>query len=122
MQVIIIFVPLSFRLKLFVDPGTEATRYKGARDLKSLQDFLTKELDDTPKPPAEAAVAEEGLYSLTADNFEEHVSKGYHFIKFYAPWCGHCKRLEPTWKDLAKAHDSGADDDVKIGRVSHLNY
>jgi len=104
-------------LKLFVDPGTEATRYKGARDLKSLQDFLTKELDDTPKPPAEAAVAEDGLYSLTADNFEEHVSKGYHFIKFYAPWCGHCKRLEPTWMDLAKAHSSGADDDVKIGRV-----
>lgn len=104
-------------LKLFVDPGTEATRYKGARDLKSLQDFLTKELDDTPKPPAEAAVAVEGLYDLTADNFEEHVSKGYHFIKFYAPWCGHCKRLEPAWKDLAKAHDSGADDDVKVGRV-----
>lgn len=36
------------------------------------------------------------------------------FIKFYAPWCGHCKALAPTWIELA----SQLRNQVNIGEVN----
>jgi protein disulfide-isomerase A6 len=42
---------------------------------------------------------------LDDTNFDAVVysSKDIWMVEFYAPWCGHCKALEPEWNEAAAA-------------------
>jgi len=39
---------------------------------------------------------------LTPENWDAETAGKTVFIKFYAPWCGHCKKMKPDWDKLMK--------------------
>jgi protein disulfide-isomerase A6 len=47
------------------------------------------------------AVVSGGAVELNPDNFDELTAGKNTFVKFFAPWCGHCKGMKPAWDQLA---------------------
>jgi protein disulfide-isomerase-like protein len=50
-----------------------------------------------------ALVVGSSAVHLTPDNFDDMTVGKSVFIKFYAPWCGHCKKIAPAWNELMEA-------------------
>jgi thioredoxin domain-containing protein 5 len=92
-------------LMLFKDGEFEA-KYEGGRTLDAMNAFVKEATGEVPAaevPYVDETVVEflNGQGELTDENFDAGVESGVTFVKFYAPWCGHCKRLAPVWEKLA---------------------
>jgi len=100
---------------------SDGVKYRGQRDLASLETFINTQLGNEVEPEeakaeeSQDAVVENGLYILGSGSFAKTIAKGDTFVKFYAPWCGHCQKLAPTWDELAKSFEK--DEVVKIAKL-----
>ncbi|MFT7813345.1 protein disulfide-isomerase A6 [Arapaima gigas] len=59
------------------------------------------------------------VMELTDDNFDQTVlnSEDVWMVEFFAPWCGHCKNLEPEWAAAATDIKEQTKGKVRLGAV-----
>jgi len=89
-------------------------------DMTTFKDFLTQLeagnvepwIKSEPVPDNSAA----GVKVAVAKNFDELVTKSEKdvLVEFYAPWCGHCKKLTPIYDELG---EKMAEEDVEIVKM-----
>jgi len=90
-------------LKVFTDG--EPAPYGGGHTADAIVAKMLHEVTSQPVP------AEQGDNKMiVAKNFDDLVmnSDADVFIKFYAPWCGHCKAMAPAWEEFATNQKSNS--------------
>ncbi|XP_049873957.1 protein disulfide-isomerase TMX3-like [Pectinophora gossypiella] len=54
-----------------------------------------------------------------SDKFIDISNDGLWFVKFYAPWCAHCRRLEPVWAHVAQSLYNSP---IKVAKVDCTRF
>lgn len=73
---------------------------------KLVDQYLTGKLQPSLKSEPIPTSQDEPVFVLVTDEFDKVINDDQKdiFIEFYAPWCGHCKRLAPIWTELGEKY------------------
>ncbi|KAG4931227.1 hypothetical protein JHK86_048188 [Glycine max] len=105
-------------IQWFPKGSLEPKKYEGPRTADSLAEFVNTEGGTNVK----IATAPSNVVVLTSKNFNEVVLDETKdvLVEFYAPWCGHCKSLAPTYEKVATTFK--LEEDVVIANLDADKY
>ncbi|KAJ1613793.1 protein disulfide isomerase [Cryptosporidium canis] len=122
-----VFTEHSMKPKDFTGPRKAEAVTNAA--LSALKDVINSRIKDNTSSSKSSSKSKDfnkksrksSVIELTDNNFDDLVIKDMEnswFVKFYAPWCGHCKSLAPDWEELGTM----ADGKVKVAKLDATQH
>ncbi|KAG7508674.1 disulfide-isomerase A6 isoform X2 [Solea senegalensis] len=116
-------------IKIFGANKNKPEEYQGGRSSQAIVDGAMNALRSLVKDrlsgksgssgKQQSGGSKQDVVELTNDNFDRLVldSDDVWMVEFFAPWCGHCKNLEPEWAAAASAVKEQTKGKVHLGAV-----
>jgi len=100
-------------LKYFPAGSQEGEAYSGGRTAVDIVNFMNEKVGTN----ARIATPRSAVVDLDPSNFDKIVMDETKdvLVEFFAPWCGHCKRLAPDYETAALSLEG--EDDVVVAKV-----
>lgn len=116
-------VPAAVLADLSSESGIKKYPYKGKFAGDAISAFVQDFLDGKLKPHLKSEEFSEAdtqgdVAVLKGTSFNDIIMNNDKdaLVEFYAPWCGHCKKLAPTWDELG-SHFKNKKDKIVIAKM-----
>ncbi|OWB74531.1 hypothetical protein B5S31_g4332 [[Candida] boidinii] len=87
---------------------------------KFVEDFVAGKLEAIIKSEPIPETQDSPVYHLVGKEHDKIITSDKDvLVKYYAPWCGHCKKLAPVFEELAAVYESVAPGKVLLADLDH---